>query len=140
MCEMVATAAQMAVSRRQLLGGAGLATASAAVATVLGSGTARAASPQGAPSGDPDAAQHRTRLVLLGTAGGPVWWPGSDREGIGSAVVVDGDVYLVDFGDGSGKRFNLWPTSQPRSNRCVPSTRDQGGTDAPGPRSWGWAS
>jgi ribonuclease BN (tRNA processing enzyme) len=105
MCEMVAKAAQMAVSRRQLLGGAGLATASAAVATVLGSGTARAASPQGAPSGDPDAAQHRTRLVLLGTAGGPVWWPGSDREGIGSAVVVDGDVYLVDFGDGSGKRF-----------------------------------
>jgi ribonuclease BN (tRNA processing enzyme) len=49
--------------------------------------------------------RYRTELVLLGTAGGPVWWPGTDREGIGSAVVVGGDVYLVDFGEGSGRRF-----------------------------------
>jgi len=44
-------------------------------------------------------------LVLLGTAGGPVWWPDTDRAGISSAVRVGSDVYLVDFGDGSGRRF-----------------------------------
>jgi ribonuclease BN (tRNA processing enzyme) len=46
---------------------------------------------------------HRTRLVLLGTAGGPVWY--GHREGIGSAVVVDGDVYVVDCGDGVGQQY-----------------------------------
>src|SRR3954470_2473659 len=104
MCEAISKAAHMAVSRRQLLGGAGAASAAAAFAVVFGSATAQA-SPSRGPGGDPDAGKHRTRLVLLGTAGGPVWWPGTDREGIGSAVVVDGDVYVIDFGDGSGKRF-----------------------------------
>lgn len=46
---------------------------------------------------------HRTRLVLLGTAGGPVWY--GHREGIGSAVVVGGDVYLVDCGEGVGQQY-----------------------------------
>ena len=46
---------------------------------------------------------HRTRLVLLGTAGGPVWY--GHREGIASAVVVDGDVYLVDCGEGVGQQY-----------------------------------
>lgn len=67
---------------------------------------AATATPGPTPGATPDArGRHRTQLVLLGTGGGPVWWPGSDREGIGSAVVVDGDVYLVDFGEGSGRRF-----------------------------------
>ncbi|GEL18839.1 hypothetical protein PA7_26760 [Pseudonocardia asaccharolytica DSM 44247 = NBRC 16224] len=43
--------------------------------------------------------------MLLGTAGGPPWWPDTTRAGIGSAVTVEDDVYVVDFGDGSGKRF-----------------------------------
>ena len=47
--------------------------------------------------------RHRTRLVLLGTAGGPVWY--DHREGIASAVVVDGDVYLVDCGEGVGQQY-----------------------------------
>jgi ribonuclease BN (tRNA processing enzyme) len=47
--------------------------------------------------------RHRTRLVLLGTAGGPVWY--GDREGIASAVVVDGDVYLIDCGEGVGQQY-----------------------------------
>jgi ribonuclease BN (tRNA processing enzyme) len=47
--------------------------------------------------------RHRTRLVLLGTAGGPVWY--GHREGIASAVVVDGDVYLVDCGEGVGQQY-----------------------------------
>jgi ribonuclease BN (tRNA processing enzyme) len=45
----------------------------------------------------------RTRVVLLGTAGGPVWY--GHREGIGSAVVVDGHVYLVDCGEGVGQQY-----------------------------------
>jgi ribonuclease BN (tRNA processing enzyme) len=45
----------------------------------------------------------RTRLALLGTAGGPVWY--GHREGIASAVVVDGDVYLVDCGEGVGQQY-----------------------------------
>jgi ribonuclease BN (tRNA processing enzyme) len=42
---------------------------------------------------------------LLGTAGGPVWWPNCDREGISSALVVGDAVYVVDCGDGVGKRY-----------------------------------
>jgi ribonuclease BN (tRNA processing enzyme) len=45
----------------------------------------------------------RTRLVLLGTAGGPAWY--GHREGIGSAVAVDGDVYVVDCGEGVGQQY-----------------------------------
>jgi ribonuclease BN (tRNA processing enzyme) len=78
-----------------------------AAASLLGSGTASALDRQPAPPVTPgeDASRFRSRLVLLGTAGGPPWWPGSTRAGIGSAVVVEDDVYVVDFGDGSGKRF-----------------------------------
>jgi ribonuclease BN (tRNA processing enzyme) len=39
-----------------------------------------------------------TRLVLLGTAGGPL--PSTSRSGIAQAVVVDGHTYLVDCGSG----------------------------------------
>ena len=41
--------------------------------------------------------------MLLGTAGGPVWY--GHREGIASAVVVDGHVYLVDCGEGVGQQY-----------------------------------
>jgi hypothetical protein len=47
----------------------------------------------------PSASGYDTRLVLLGTAGGPVWWPHCDREGISSALVVGDAVYAVDCGD-----------------------------------------
>lgn len=107
MCETITKAAELAVSRRRLLGVAGTTTAAAALGTILGApGIAAAADgSQSGPQGQRGGRKYRSRLVLLGTAGGPAWWPGSKREGIGSAVVVDGDVYLVDFGDGSGKRF-----------------------------------
>jgi ribonuclease BN (tRNA processing enzyme) len=49
------------------------------------------------------AERHRTRLALLGTAGGPAWY--GHREGIGSAVVVGGNVYLVDCGEGVGQQY-----------------------------------
>ncbi|MFD1210882.1 MBL fold metallo-hydrolase [Arthrobacter sp. GCM10027362] len=52
-----------------------------------------------------DAAKYRTRVTLLGTAGGPPWWDGSDRTGISTAVTVNGQVYLVDCGEGWGPQF-----------------------------------
>lgn len=45
------------------------------------------------------------QLVLLGTAGGPPWWRGSERRGPSSAVLVDGQVYLVDLGEGWGPQL-----------------------------------
>ncbi len=53
----------------------------------------------------PNAGTAGTRLHLLGTAGGPVWWPGSERQGISSAVVVNDAVYLVDCGEGWGRMY-----------------------------------
>ncbi|AQV96928.1 MBL fold metallo-hydrolase [Cupriavidus necator] len=47
----------------------------------------------------------RTNLVLLGTAGGRTSYGGTTLAGISSALVVDGDVYLVDFGQGWLRRY-----------------------------------
>lgn len=47
----------------------------------------------------------RTRLVLLGTTGGVSWFAGSDRASSSSALVVDGEIYLVDLGQGSTNRL-----------------------------------
>jgi ribonuclease BN (tRNA processing enzyme) len=44
-------------------------------------------------------------VVLLGTAAGPAWWRHSDRAGISTAVEVGDQVYLVDCGDGWGRRY-----------------------------------
>ncbi|MEU6642717.1 MBL fold metallo-hydrolase [Saccharomonospora sp. NPDC046836] len=56
-----------------------------------------------------DLAPHQgTRVVTLGTAGGPRWWgtpDGTSRSGISTAVVVDGAVYLVDCGQGTGSQL-----------------------------------
>ena len=45
-----------------------------------------------------------TEIVLLGVAGGPR--PNHSRAGIASAVVVDGALYLVDFGYGACRQLN----------------------------------
>lgn len=43
--------------------------------------------------------------VALGTAGGPKWWGRSGFDaGTATAVIVDGAVYLVDFGYGAGRQ------------------------------------
>lgn len=59
----------------------------------------------------PVAAQEREKhesgmyAVALGTAGGPKWWGRSGFDaGTATAVVVDGAVYLVDFGYGAGRQ------------------------------------
>ncbi|MFI0350365.1 MBL fold metallo-hydrolase [Actinomadura sp. 9N407] len=46
----------------------------------------------------------RTRLVLLGTAGGPAWINGA-RCGVSSALVHRGRVHLVDLGAGAQQRL-----------------------------------
>jgi ribonuclease BN (tRNA processing enzyme) len=51
------------------------------------------------------AAQSRTRLVLLGTAGGPT--PKVTRSAPSQAVVVGDRVYLVDCGEGTARQLAL---------------------------------
>lgn len=45
----------------------------------------------------------RTRLILLGTAGGPT--PKPDRSAPANAVVVDGAIYVVDCGNGVARQM-----------------------------------
>jgi ribonuclease BN (tRNA processing enzyme) len=94
MCHLVGEACEIALSRRGFLTGAGAVAAGVAGATAIPPEPARAS------RGD-----RRTRLVLLGTGGGPAWWPDSDRHGPASAVVVEDAVYLVDCGEGVGRRY-----------------------------------
>ena len=104
MCEVVGQAMAMAVSRRSLLKGAGAAAAAGAVGGALG--PARASAMQATPPSPPshgDASKYRTRLVLLGVAGGPSVY--ADAAGISSALVVDGAVYLIDCGHGTPRHF-----------------------------------
>jgi ribonuclease BN (tRNA processing enzyme) len=64
------------------------------------------AAPAGARTvGAPGGSAARTRLVLLGTAGGPT--PKLHRAAPAAAVVVDDRVYLVDFGDGVARQLTL---------------------------------
>jgi ribonuclease BN (tRNA processing enzyme) len=54
---------------------------------------------------DPLRAQTRTRLVLLGTAGGPT--PKIKRAAPAQAIVIGGRCYLVDCGDGVARQMAL---------------------------------
>jgi hypothetical protein len=66
------------------------------------------------------AAPFSTRLILLGTAGGPTYWTNTSRRSTSSAVVVGDAIYLVDCGDGAGKR--LQEALDPPSNRDMMKT------------------
>ena len=105
MCEVVGQAMAMAVSRRSLLKGAGAAAAAGAVGAGLGPARASAGQKSSpvAPPAKVDASKYRTRLVLLGVAGGPSVY--AESSGISSALVVDGAVYLIDCGHGTPRRF-----------------------------------
>jgi ribonuclease BN (tRNA processing enzyme) len=50
------------------------------------------------------AADAKARLVLLGTAGGPSFWPGTKRVGTGSAIIVGDAAYMIDCGAGAARR------------------------------------
>ncbi|MFV0457438.1 MAG: MBL fold metallo-hydrolase [Actinomycetales bacterium] len=92
MCDIVTKAMATGVSRRAALGALTAGVVAAAAPT-------SAAASQGArPSGSDR--KSRSQLVLLGTSGGPPMWPGSDRHGIASAVLVGDRYYIVDAGAG----------------------------------------
>ncbi|MGO4596264.1 MBL fold metallo-hydrolase [Terrabacter sp. 2RAF25] len=85
------------VARRALLhGGLG-------VASALGLAVAAAAPARAAPSSDARRIRGdaRTKAVLVGTAGGPIWRQAAGRRGICTVVEVDGARYLVDAGHGA---------------------------------------
>jgi ribonuclease BN (tRNA processing enzyme) len=101
-CEVIGQAMQHAMSRRALLRSTGVAAAAGVALGGVGTAAAGATTPRGAPTRG-DGPRHRTRLVLLGTAGGPSVYP--DRSGIASAVAVEDAVYLVDCGHSVQTRF-----------------------------------
>ncbi|XPP27151.1 MAG: MBL fold metallo-hydrolase [Leucobacter sp.] len=49
--------------------------------------------------------RYRTRVVLLGTSGGPPWFDNSTRTGISTAICVGDAFYLIDCGEGWGPQF-----------------------------------
>lgn len=100
MCEITSAAVARSVSRRSVLTGAAAGAVAAAGSTVVGAASTAAL---GGPALEA-ARGYRTKLVLLGTAGGPTWWPRSTREGIASALVVEDCFYLIDAGEGVGRQ------------------------------------
>ena len=70
----------------------------------------------GAPAGQAFGEQSRTRLILLGTAGGPS--PKQTRSAPANAVVVDDAVYVVDAGNGVARQLVLAGLT-PRDLRAV---------------------
>lgn len=71
----------------------------------LAATNAAAASPADS-AGVRSAARHRTRVILLGTAGGP-GWDSEGRAGIASALAVADRFYLIDAGDGTSRQLRL---------------------------------
>jgi ribonuclease BN (tRNA processing enzyme) len=102
MCDVIGEAlnATPAPQRRQLLKMMGLGAAGIAGASMLAPATPASASAT-ASGAEPKA---RTRLVLLGTAGGPPYL-GVGRFGISTAIVYGERVYLVDLGLGAFQRL-----------------------------------
>jgi ribonuclease BN (tRNA processing enzyme) len=90
-----AVASAPATDRRRMLGLLGLGAAGAL-------GTSALTAPRAAAS--PQRTDARTRLVLLGTAGGPAQIGGS-RFGVSTAVAFRDRVYVVDLGLGSFQRL-----------------------------------
>ena len=89
------------LNRRTFLKSVGVtaATAATAGAMSLSGPAAVATSRTSGPS-----SRYRTRLVLLGTAGGPVNMP-QDHAGISTSIIYNDRVYIVDLGLGSYRRL-----------------------------------
>jgi len=108
MCDCIARAFEFGMSRRGFFKSGTTVAGAASLPLLMGQPlkAEEVSKRDAAVAASKDAAKpFGTRLVLLGTAGGPVWWPNTDREGISSALVVGDAVYLVDCGDGVGKRY-----------------------------------
>jgi ribonuclease BN (tRNA processing enzyme) len=118
MCNLINRAIQQALTRRGFI--AGSAAGASLIAPMICSAVADARSTdtriQLAQSSG-EASNSRTRLILLGTAGGPTWWPDSEQCGISSVVAVGDAYYIVDCGEGVGKR--LQQAISPASSRVM---------------------
>lgn len=102
MC-LIREAIRQGISRREFLQSAG-----AIVATPLLAGfggKAQAAEVSTGVITSPGLGNYHTQLVLLGTAGGPAWYPGSNRVSASTAVVVGDSIYLIDLGHGATQRM-----------------------------------
>lgn len=104
MCDIIGQVVSQAIARRGFLASAGAGAFSAlfgrpASAAEIAQQRERIANARSA------AGAFNTRLALLGTAGGPRWWPNTNRRSTSSALVVGDAIYLVDCGDGAGKRL-----------------------------------
>jgi ribonuclease BN (tRNA processing enzyme) len=118
MCYLIGKAIQSALTRRNILGG-GMALGAFMCTPVQAAADIQSELEMAQATVPAD--QSRSRLLLLGTAGGPTWWPNTDRCSFSSAVIVGDAAYLVDCGEGVGKRLqqSLGPAS---SNSATLST------------------
>jgi ribonuclease BN (tRNA processing enzyme) len=101
-CYLIGKALQCALTRRNMLGG-GMALASFMCTPVQSAADVQREFEIAQATVPPD--QPGSRLLLLGTAGGPGWWPNTNRCSFSSAVKVGDATYLVDCGEGVGKRL-----------------------------------
>ena len=114
MCVDLPNEMRSGVGRRRLLAGLGLGAAGVALSacTPSESRTAQAEERKFAPR---PSTGSNTRLVLLGTAGGPTLFPGNETSGISSALVVRDRYYLIDAGEGvlrQLRKANLGPENK----------------------------
>ena len=118
MCNLIGHAVRQALTRRGFIAGSAVGASLIApmmCSAVAGDGRLDTRIQLAQSSGD--VLSSRTRLLLLGTAGGPTWWPNSDQCGISSAVAVGDAYYLVDCGEGVGRR--LQQAVSPANSRTV---------------------
>jgi ribonuclease BN (tRNA processing enzyme) len=94
--------AELEHGRRTFLKRAAIASGLAAAGVAAG-GRAVSAQAASIPTGPPLVPSTGAYIVLLGTSAGPV--PFLGRTGISSALVVDGQIYLIDLGHGSFDQF-----------------------------------
>jgi ribonuclease BN (tRNA processing enzyme) len=115
MCDAVGELFRVGISRRRFLGGAAAAVGGAAALRPSPAGAATIPSQRSIEAAQ-IARDYPARLVLLGTNGGPTWHV--DREGIASALFVDGHIYLVDCGEGVGRQLMLaqYQSARPQEN------------------------
>lgn len=100
MCDVLGSLESAGVSRRRMLASFGLGAAAVTLTACTPTSGSAGATASARKFGPAAADGHRTRLVLLGTSGGPPYWPGGTREGISSALVVGDRYYLIDAGHG----------------------------------------
>ena len=84
------------LSRRRILQAAGI-----SFAAFAANGVNALAAPQ--PAKSARSSRPESKLILLGTAGGPT--PKADRSAPANAIVVDDDIYVIDCGNGVARQM-----------------------------------